>query len=224
MLRLRLLISALFLPPKLSLAALFTLLVLVGGCASSDTNEAIGSKEWSPSRSTATERPKSTVTPSPAGREFAFPADVKLEFEKPSTGDETQEAVLAAWTNFEKSIVKAALSEGWTDRTYENYSAPLVRLAISEYLDQKRETNSSVIGTRRFYDIRAQVGDDVATIVACRDDRNFYGRDLTSGRPLLTKPSANSFSELRVALAKSAQGNWLLESYVPKDRAKDCIR
>jgi hypothetical protein len=127
--------------------------------------------------------------------------------------------------NFEKSIVKAALSKNWSDRTYQKYSAPPVQLAVGEYLERKRATNSSVVGTRKFYDIRVEAtGDHVGTVSGCRDDRVFYGRDLRTGRALLTTPSINSFTALQVGLLRRPKGGWSVESYVPTDRAKDCVR
>jgi hypothetical protein len=206
---------------RLLVSALLALLAIVSGC-SSDNGEPVGASPPPVTPSSVTRSASPSVDPSVD--EFAFPDDVKLEFETPPTGDETQDAVLEAWMNFEKSVVKAALSESWSDRTYQKYSSPPVQLAVGEYLRRKRATNSSVIGTRRFYDIHIDAGEGVGTITACRDDQVFYGRDLDTGRAILTTPGIGSFSELAIALIQNAKHGWLVESYVPNDRAKDCVR
>jgi hypothetical protein len=160
-------------PARLLLAALLALLSVVSGC-SSDTDEPPATAGPPSGTSTSVSPPASPSASSPSADEFAFPDDVKLEFEIPPTGDKTQDAILAAWMNFEKSIVKAALSKNWSDRTYQKYADVPVQLIVGDYLERKKAANSSVIGTRRFFD--AQVEDpssNISVVVVCQDDTIF---------------------------------------------------
>jgi hypothetical protein len=81
---------------KLLVGALLALLATVSAC-SSDGDEPVGS------RPTRAKTSSATPSASPSVDEFAFPDDVKLEFETPPTGDETQDAVLEAWMNLERA-------------------------------------------------------------------------------------------------------------------------
>jgi hypothetical protein len=204
---------------RLGFAALLALLVLVNGCSSEGDEPVQAGPASSP-----TETPNSAPTASPSVDEFAFPADVKLEFETPPTGDEVEDAVLEAWMNFEKSIVKAALSKSWSDRTFFKYSDVPVRLIIGDYLERKRAANTSVIGTRRFFDMRAEPSsDNIFTIISCRDDTLFYGRNLRTGKAELTTPSKEDFSAVTAGLVRRGK-KWILATYNVAEGEQSCVQ
>ncbi len=208
---------------RLRLAVLLALLAAIGGC-SSDTDGPAQAGDTTPPSPTASATLSASRPTSSAGEEFAFPDDVKLEFEIPPTGDKTQRAILDAWMNFEKSIVKAALSKDWSDRTYQKYSDPPVQLIIGEYLERKKATHSSVIGTRRFFN--AQVEDPskkISLIIVCQDDTIFYGRDVDTGRRLYTTPSRRDFTRVTAGMV-FRKSKWLVASYAAEEGAKACVR
>jgi hypothetical protein len=210
-------------PARLLLAALLALLSVVSGC-SSDTDEPPATAGPSSGASTSVSPPASPSASSPSADEFAFPDDVKLEFEIPPTGDKTQDAILAAWMNFEKSIVKAALSKNWSDRTYQKYSGVPARTVVGIYLERKRASNSSVVGTRRFFNVAVADGTGVATISACRDDTDYFGRDLKTGKTLRTTQSQRDFAKVDAGMIHRKDGRWVVETYVTREAARACVR
>jgi hypothetical protein len=203
-----------------ALLAMLAPLVLVGGCSS----EVDAPVQTGPASSPTGTSSVSAPTTRPSVDEFAFPADVKLVFETPLTGDEVQDAVLEAWMNLEKSWVKATLSKGYRDRTYQKYADVPVRLTIGDYLERKKDSNSSVIGTRKFFDADVEdPSNNIAMVRACQDDTLFYGRDLKTGRALLTTPSQRDFNKLAVGMVLR-EGKWIAASYGVEEGAEACVR
>jgi hypothetical protein len=211
---------------SLTVIAMIVLGLATGSCGSGEADsDTEGLPAFTGVPSATASSPGTTASATAAADGFAFPPDVRLEFDVSPTGDATEDAIIAAWMNLEKSIVAAALSRGWTDTTYRKYAGPMTRVAVAEYIADKRATNRSVIGTRTYYDVTVTgVTRNGAGLKICRDDSAWYARDLRTGKPVLTKPSKADFISIHMGLQRPDNGAWTVEAYEVDEGAEECVR
>jgi hypothetical protein len=123
-----------------------------------------------------------------------------------------------------KSWVKATLSKGYSDRTYQRYAEVPVRAIIGDFLERMKAINASIVGTRKFFAVEVEpYSDTVKTVVACQDDTLFYGRDLKTGKALVTKPSKEDFSKITVGMTRRGE-KWTAATYYAEEGAAACVR
>jgi hypothetical protein len=122
----------------------------------------------------------------PAGPPLSFPPDVHLTFDYADTGDGAKDALLHDWEAGQRVFNAAETMPNPTFTLLARYQARRALAAAVGTLQTKRQRRQTVIGTRRFYQVKVrELTGALATVVWCVDDSQFFARDLATGRAVV---------------------------------------
>lgn len=197
----------------LSTAACLTL----GACSDTSDSAAGG-------RGHKNEKGAVTVEGTPPA--FDLPADLRVRIEPPEpTGNARKDAVLRDIGYAAASQIEA-FAKGTGDtpnmrRYYAGEATPFLHDTIAEYHDRGR----TLTGTYVYYGFTLDdLGANTAEGHYCEDQQIGYGKEIRTGRILVTERGDDSYVETRIHARRSARGDWQVRTYVAERGTSACVR
>ncbi|MGP3922624.1 hypothetical protein [Streptomyces sp. 8N616] len=140
--------------------------------------------------------------------EFGLPSDVKVVIDDDKTGDKAKDEVLK-----DHGYALMAMSEAFAKaRATDNFNRYWAEEAHAEYVANfkvYKDDGATITGTDRFYAREVKsLEDGKALVTFCEDQSQAFDKIVKTGKVEKTKPSLNSFFELRAQLKKSSTGEW----------------
>ncbi|MEV6791181.1 hypothetical protein AB0M87_04085 [Streptomyces sp. NPDC051320] len=167
----------------------------------------------SPSASTAPGRPKVTL-----------PADLKMVFEPARTGDPAQDAVLADGAERMRAV-NGAITGGDPKYAAVNfYNKGRALEAASTWIEKFKKAGYSLTGSINYFDRKATVKNDSASLIFCADESKAYSKVIKTGKAKMTVPSKNDFILYNTELEKNSDGVWQTTRIVSTAGAAKCVQ
>jgi hypothetical protein len=156
----------------------------LSGCAASPAaTDALPSN--SPVSGSRLASPGAPGSREPVGPRLVFPRDVHLVFDYADTGDATKDALLHDWEAGQRVFNAAETLADPTFKLLGRYEAGNALASAVRTLRTKRQQRQTVIGTRRFYRVTAQLGKSLGRVTWCVDDSQFFARNVATGKAVV---------------------------------------
>jgi hypothetical protein len=161
-----------------------------GGSTGPDTLPTGPALSGEPGRGSGGPAPTRTA----AGPRLVFPPDVHLTFDYADTGNAAGDALLHDWEAGQRVFNAAETVPDPTFRLLARYEARNALAAAVNTLQNKRQRRQTIIGTRRFYQVRVgEMTASLARVTWCVDDSQFFARDMATGKAVVHHGSGDFY-------------------------------
>lgn len=217
-------------------ALLAVVSVLLTGCGGGDDGDGdSGSGSGKKVAGADVGSPKASESPSPTASasdpkapDLSLPKDVKVVADWREPADKEQVQVLRAAANFMVGLNRAIVQQDAKDPAYLYYSYPQgqTRQSSQKNVQEHVDKKYSVTGTERMTrpSVKIVHSGSTAVVSFCVDDTNFYTKDLKTGKPMLTKPSADDHTKFEFGMIGSGEagGVWRAREVRADVGAQEC--
>ncbi|MFG3075308.1 hypothetical protein [Streptomyces sp. NPDC048225] len=189
--------------------------------ASPDDIKGAGTGASSPSASKS--------TPGTGDRpDLSLPTDLKVEFDDSQPSDDRHAAALDNAENYILALNHGITAQDPEDPAYEFYSLGNATTYAKGQIQAWVDDEWTATGTDSYYRTRTDdVSDSGGVLVTmCRDQGDFFGKNVKTDKVKRTEPSLNDYQEFRL-LMKPPQGSqkiWKVLQIEVQGRVKECRR
>ncbi|MEV0981270.1 hypothetical protein [Streptomyces sp. NPDC049915] len=171
-----------------------------------------------------------TSTAAPAGDrinrpEIKLPSDVQDVFEGGTTGDPTEDAVLADNAQRISSITEAITVEAKEHPALRFYSKGDALASAALFVKSFYDRDRSYVGKARYYDREVKLlADGAAQVTYCEDGTQTYPKDRKTGAvDRSIKGSASDYANYVTRLERDGRSVWQTTSVSSTGSAKRCM-
>jgi hypothetical protein len=121
-----------------------------------------------------------------AGPELTFPPDVHLTFDYADTGDQAKDGLVHDWEAGQRVFAYAQTIPDPRFKTLGRYYAAQALGDAVSTLNNKVSARQTIIGTRRYYQVRVRdLAGQYGQVSWCVDDSRFFARALTTKKAVV---------------------------------------
>ncbi|MEU8348954.1 MULTISPECIES: hypothetical protein [unclassified Streptomyces] len=198
--------------------------LLVTGCGGSEDkgkdDDKIAGAEQDDKKS---ESPSASPSESADRPKITSPSDFSSTFEWPKTGDKQKDAVLADAQNRVKAVDMAIDKQDPAHKAYQFYSEGTAAVGSEGFISRFVDENSSITGTKRYYNARVDISDsNAASLVYCEDQSKAYRLNLKTGKAKKTTPSKTDYVLYASRLKKNENGVWVTVELTSQRGSETC--
>lgn len=195
------------------------LLTACGDSGGDDPDKIVGADQ------DPTEQPSKPGGAEPAvdAPEFDFPADLKVEVDADTTGDETKDAVLRDHGYAVRATMLALAKLDPELPVLSDYVTGDAFINSADNVESFKADGRTVTGATHFYDREVELRNKgLASVTYCEDQRKAFNKDVDSGEVDRTEPSDESFVRYTALMEKTEEGVWQMTFDQSERGAAEC--
>ncbi|MER7773518.1 hypothetical protein ABTZ21_00735 [Streptomyces sp. NPDC096191] len=159
---------------------------------------------------------------------LSLPTDLKVDFDVSEPSEDRHAAALDNAKNYILALNHGITAQDPEDPAYQFYSlgnaTKYARTQIQAWVDDEW----TATGTDSYYKSRTDdVSDSGGVLVTmCRDQSEFFGKNVKTNKVKRTEPSLNDYQEFRLLMKppQASQEIWKVLQIEVQGRVKDCSR
>ncbi|MEU0999324.1 hypothetical protein [Streptomyces tibetensis] len=158
--------------------------------------------------------------------DVSVPKDLKLVFDFDKPSDAKQAAALSDAENYVRALKHGIAAQDPDDPAYRFYSGAQATQYAKSQIEAWVKGGWTVYGTDKYYDEDvAAVSDGKGVVVSfCRNQAEFYGKEIKTDKVIRTEESLDSYQRWRMLMVPPAgsSGVWKAGTVEVMGKAKDC--
>ncbi|WP_086562521.1 hypothetical protein [Streptomyces africanus] len=158
--------------------------------------------------------------------DVSVPKDLKLVFDFDQPSDAKHAAALADAENYVRALKHGIAAQDPNDPAYQFYSGAQAAQYAKSQIESWVEGGWTVTGTDKYYDEDiATLSDGKGVLVSfCRNQAEFYGKEIKTGKVLRTKESLDSYQTWKVLMVPPAGSSqtWKAGNVEVIGKAEEC--